>query len=134
MEFKKKRSLSSWQQCVSVRNTHSQLSPVTSGAPQGSSILGPLLFAIYMNNLPKSVTHSQIFMYADDTKCGSVVACPGISTCTPLPLQLDINSIQNWGSSHTDNILAKAYHIYSSLNEHFHKWVICTSRNFYIYD
>ena len=36
------------------------------GIPQGSS-LGPLLFLVYVNNLPNAVHDSLIGMYADDT-------------------------------------------------------------------
>ena len=39
---------------------------ITTGVPQGS-ILGPLLFTIYTNNLPNFLQHCRTKMYADDT-------------------------------------------------------------------
>ena len=53
-------------QVTVVDNCKSSIKPVNVGVPQGS-ILGPLLFIIYVNNLPNCITSSKISMYADDT-------------------------------------------------------------------
>ena len=54
-------------QRVTVLGETSETLPVSSGIPQGS-ILGPMLFLIYVNNLPDSVLTSHVAMFADDTK------------------------------------------------------------------
>ena len=58
-------------QQVSINGCLSSSLPVISGVPQGS-ILGPLLFLLYVNDLPKQVTYSTPYLFADDTKCQNV--------------------------------------------------------------
>ena len=58
--------LTNRRQVVSVNGVHSYIGNVLSGIPQGS-VLGPLLFVIYINDLPE-VVDSSVFLFADDTK------------------------------------------------------------------
>ena len=53
-------------QKVSVNGKESNWKEVISGIPQGS-VLGPLLFVIYINDLP-DILESDAFLFADDTK------------------------------------------------------------------
>lgn len=53
-------------QCVRISNCSSNTLPIDHGVPQGS-VLGPLLFNIYVNQLGDLPLKSKIFLYADDT-------------------------------------------------------------------
>ena len=57
--------LSDRRQCVDVGGTKSEFLPVTCGVPQGS-ILGPLLFLIYINDMSISLS-CRLSLYADDS-------------------------------------------------------------------
>jgi len=50
----------SYNGCDSIKQT------ITFGVPQGS-ILGPILFLLYINDLPNAVDRSNLIMFADDT-------------------------------------------------------------------
>ena len=65
-----------------------------SGVPQGNT-LGPLLFAIIINDLPQSLNSATPFRFADDTKC--VHSVKSFNDITKL--QIDINATYPLGAS-----------------------------------
>ena len=54
------------KQFVSINGYNSDLMPVICGVPQGS-VLGPLLFLIYINDLHKAIRYCKVHHFADDT-------------------------------------------------------------------
>ena len=86
--------LSSRTQRVVVENSSSKLLPVTSGVPQGS-ILGPLLFLLYINDLPSVTSLCTTALFADDSKCFTEIR--SFDDCTSL--QNDLNRLVDWSST-----------------------------------
>ena len=78
-------------QYVTINNTNSSLKSIDNGVPQGS-ILGPLLFLIYVNDIPNSVICTPR-LFADDT-----CLLMGALSITILENQLidDLNNVCNW--------------------------------------
>ena len=83
--------LSNRTQVVKINNVLSNPLPVLSGVPQGS-ILGPVLFLIYMNDLSAVTTVSKSLLFVDDTKCFNHVS----NTHDTTTLQCDLDSIARW--------------------------------------
>ena len=84
------------KQRTSFGNEMSNELPVTHGVPQGS-ILGPLLFVIYINDLPSILECCCASLYADDT----VIYCYGSSSQElSEKLNRDLLAITKWLNDH----------------------------------
>ncbi|MCG8035359.1 MAG: hypothetical protein JAZ03_24705 [Candidatus Thiodiazotropha taylori] len=80
------------KQQVLVEGQSSTTAPVVSGVPQGT-VLGPLLFLLYINDLPQKVS-STARLFADD----SLMYLKISSTKDTAALQLDLDRLQQWQS------------------------------------
>lgn len=83
--------LSNRTQYVTANDCLSPSCAVTSGVPQGS-VLGPLLFLIYINDLPDCITFSTIKLFADDCVLYLKISTPA----DILKLQTDLNNLSDW--------------------------------------
>ena len=85
-----KSFLSQRSQRVVCGGEYSESAPVLSGVPQGS-VLGPLLFLVYINDLPDDV-RSTVRLFADDTIVYLTMNCEADAT----NLQEDLDKLAAW--------------------------------------
>ena len=85
--------LSGRSQKVVLEGKSSSSVPVLSGVPQGS-VLGPVLFLLYINDLPEYVSNSSVRLFADDTLL--YLTIHNSSDCDKL--QEDLNNLERWES------------------------------------
>lgn len=79
---------------VTVNGAKSSKHQVTSGVPQGS-VLGPLLFLVFINDMPSSVNFCKLKLFADDS-----LAYQQIRTQTDVDrLQSDLNKLSVWADT-----------------------------------
>ena len=102
--------LPSHTQQVVLKGSFSATSPVTSGVPQ-CSVLGPLLFIAYINDLPFKV-QSTTRLFADDCLLYRTIRSPDDSR----QLQHDLDSLQSW-----ENDWQMAFNWYMWSHPHRHK-------------
>ena len=83
--------LSDCQQLVDVSGTFSSCAGIRCGVPQGS-ILGPLLFLIYVNDMSGAI-NNKLLLYADDSAI--LVADKQISTIETI-LENELGTVSDW--------------------------------------
>ena len=79
-------------QYVEIEGVSSNILPLYTGVPQGS-ILGPLLFLIYMNDIPNCTKQFNFILYADDTTLSNTIQIPSLS---PIDLNEELTKVYDW--------------------------------------
>jgi hypothetical protein len=85
--------LSDRQQTVVLDGHHSYITTILSGVPQGT-VLGPILFILFINDMELCVKHSTVRFFADDTRISKHIK----SEASVVELQEDLNSVISWAS------------------------------------
>ena len=83
--------LSNRYQYVEYNNAQSVTKLITTGVPQ-ISILGPLLFYIYINEFPKVSAFFDMLMYADDT----TIYCNINQNVNEIVINAELDKVNNW--------------------------------------
>ena len=89
-----KSYLSNRKQFVKLGNQSSELLPIKQGVPQGS-ILGPVLFLLFVNDMPLNIFKSTMDIYADDTTMSSSASSDEIPKLKEALLE-DLQKVEKW--------------------------------------
>ena len=85
------------KQYVIIGNQVSTLNEISTGVPQGS-VLGPLLFLIYINDLHKCIKYSKTYHFADDT---SIMQSHSSLQILSKLINKDLSNLSNWLKANT---------------------------------
>ena len=88
--------LSGRQQFVSIDGQRSDSLLIKQGVPQGS-VLGPVLFLLFVNDIPLHLTNSTVDIYADDTTITASAHFLDLCSMTQR-LNSDLDAVQRWAS------------------------------------
>ena len=86
--------LSGRTQTVIVDGVRSYSNPVRSGVPQGT-VLGPILFLLFVNDIELFIDHSKIRYFADDSRLLKSIS----SSSDSLLLQKDLENVLHWAKT-----------------------------------
>uniref|UniRef100_A0A1B6KKS7 Reverse transcriptase domain-containing protein n=1 Tax=Graphocephala atropunctata TaxID=36148 RepID=A0A1B6KKS7_9HEMI len=93
-----KSYLTARQQCVRTGDQNSSWRAVTRGVPQGS-VLGPLLFSLYIDDVTTVISHSHFHLYADDLQIYQRFFPNDMTECVSSMIS-DIDAIAKWAYRH----------------------------------
>jgi hypothetical protein len=82
------------KQYVEINNVKSKITSVSLGVPQGS-ILGPLLFTIYVNDIQNSSDFFQFIKYADDTTLLNIISVDNVVDITET-INKELIKVHKW--------------------------------------
>ena len=105
--------LANRKQFVSINGFVSSTSSIASGVPQGS-VLGPLLFLLYINDLHVAIKHCTVHHFADDTNL--LIINKLLKRLNKL-LNSDLKSLKNWLNASKISLFQKQNLLFSSLKE-----------------
>ena len=96
-------------QYVEIDGVSSSILTLSTGVPQGS-ILGPLLFPIYMNDVPYCTKYFNFMLYADDTTLNSTIQIP---TMSPININSELAKVYDWLAVNKYSLNVKKKQIYN---------------------